>query len=266
MENNVCVPYGKIKQNLKSFDLVFFKGKGFIGDLIRFGEWLTSVNKDYNIGTLEFSHVGLILNSDLLQGVKNVSPGELYIWESSLNDRSGIGVPDINGQYFQGVQLRKLDDVIKGYNKHYVEKSRKDGKLPKKQSCISIAQLNEKLREYVDKKYDELKISFPDIFKRYQGIHYDSQPCDLLGAMLKCFRWGKVNDEINYLLGSKDWLFCSELVTVVFKDVGIFAETCKPAFVVPTDLLGHDADKIEEGGVPLVVKDPINLALNDGDI
>ena len=96
MEQSLCVSYEKVKPELKAFDLIFFKGKGFTGDLIRFGQWITSVNKEYNVGTLEFSHVGLILTSDLLQGVKNVLPNELYIWESTLNDRSSIGVPDIN--------------------------------------------------------------------------------------------------------------------------------------------------------------------------
>jgi len=262
MEQNLCVSYENVKPKLKAFDLIFFKGKGFTGDLIRFGQWITSVNKDYNIGTLEFSHVGLILTSDLLQGVKNVLPNELYIWESTLNDRSGIGVADINGNYFKGVQLRNLDAVVSNYNKNQVNKAVRKGKLLK-DSCISIAQLNEKSRECIDKKYDDLKITFPRIFKKYQGVHYDSQPLDLLGAMLKCFRWGDITEELNEVLGSKDWLFCSELVTVVFKEVGIFPETCMPPFVVPTDLLGHDSDKIEDGGIPLVVNDPINLKISD---
>jgi len=262
MEQSLCVSYEKVKPELKAFDLIFFKGKGFTGDLIRFGQWITSVNKEYNVGTLEFSHVGLILTSDLLQGVKNVLPNELYIWESTLNDRSSIGVPDINGNYFKGVQLRNLDTVVNNYNKNQIDKAVYKGKKPK-DSCISIAQLNEKSRQCIDEKYDDLKISFPSIFKKFQGIHYDSQPLDLLGAMLKCFRWGEINDELNEVLGSKDWLFCSELVTVVFREVGIFPETCKPPFVVPTDLLGHDSDKIEEGGIPLVVRDPINLKISD---
>ena len=254
---NLCIPYETIRSSLKAFDLVFFKGVGFSADIIRLGERMTSTNK-YDPNTLEFSHVGIVITSDLLQGIKNVQSNELYLWESTLNDRSGIGVPDINGKYIKGVQLRNLDAVINEYNKYNVKKAIYKGEKVK-DSYISIAHLNQCSRVCVDKNYDTIKANFPEIFTRYQGVKYDAQPLSLLGSMFECFRWEKINDEINETLGSKGWLFCSELVTVVFKEVGIFPNSCKPGFVVPTDLLGHDRDKIEDGGVPLVVNNPINL-------
>lgn len=258
---NLCDSYEKVRPELKAFDLVFFKGVGFSADLIRLGEWMTSTNKTCDPNTLEFSHVGIVLTSDLLQGIKNVQPNELYLWESTLNDRAGIGVPDINGKYLKGVQLRDLDSVIIEYNKYNVKKAVSKGNKPK-DSYISIALLDENSRDCVNKNYATIKADFPEIFTRYQDIRYDAQPLSLLGSMFECFRWEKLNDEINETLGSKDWLFCSELVTVIFKEVGIFPNSCKPGFVVPTDLLGHDRDKIEDGGVPLVIKKPINLMCN----
>jgi len=258
---NLCVSYEKVRNDLKAFDLIFFRGEGFSADIIRFGEWATSENKNINLDTLEFSHVGLVLTSDLLHGIKNVVPSEFYIWESTLNDISGIGVTDINEKYFKGVQLRNLDEVVDKYNKYNVKNALSNGKKPK-ESYISIAQLDEKTREYVENNYLTIVAGFPEIFNRYQGVKYDFQPLNLLGAMFKCFRWEYINEEINETLGSKDWLFCSELVTIVFKEVGIFPNTCKSEFVVPTDFLEHDRDEIEEGGIPSVVKSVINLTCN----
>jgi hypothetical protein len=250
--------YDEIKNEIKPFDLIFFQGKGFGADIIRYGEWLTSINRDTNVDSFNFSHVGIILTSDLLINIKGVIKGELYIWESTMKNRKSIAVPNVSGVYAAGVQLRNLKDVIFNYNTYYINKT---GKQDKCETCMSIAYLNSNYRNYVNDNYDNIKNNFiKNIYPKYQNIQYDSQPLNLLSSVLPILRI-ELNSYINKKLKSKDWLFCSELVASVYKDINIFPNTCIPDYVVPTDFLNHDSDKIESGGIPYVLDKIIPLSI-----
>lgn len=93
-------------------DLVLFAGKDFVSSTIR-----KLQNKKLQIG--DFSHVGVVVSSDILPHVKQLQPGEWYVWESTSSLRlPGFEneVPDVFGNHKLGVQIRNLKKVLDIYN------------------------------------------------------------------------------------------------------------------------------------------------------
>ena len=145
----------------------------------------------------------------------------------------------INGEWFLGVQLRDFKDVFFKYNEH-------------QNTSVAVAHLKEEYREKAMNIKDIRKI-FTLLFGKLDGIRYDANPYSLLSSLFSCMRCAR--DEVEEATGTEDWLFCSELVAAVYRTLGIFDISVEPKNVVPMDFLGYEAD--EEGGIPVVVKEPI---------
>jgi hypothetical protein len=97
---------------IQPLDLVLFSGNDIISSTIK-----TLQNKKLNIGA--FSHVGVIVNSEILPHIKEIQKNEWYIWESTSSLRlPGFEneVPDIFGDHKIGVQIRNLKKVLDIYN------------------------------------------------------------------------------------------------------------------------------------------------------
>ena len=93
-------------------DLVLFAGKDLVSSTIR-----NLQDKKLAIGN--FSHVGVIVSSFVLPHIKELQPGEWYVWESTSSLRlPGFEneVPDIFGKHKLGVQIRNLKQVLEVYN------------------------------------------------------------------------------------------------------------------------------------------------------
>lgn len=93
-------------------DLVLFAGKDLVSSTIR-----NLQDKKLTIGN--FSHVGVIVSSFVLPHIKELQPGEWYVWESTSSLRlPGFEneVPDIFGKHKLGVQIRNLKQVLDVYN------------------------------------------------------------------------------------------------------------------------------------------------------
>ena len=93
-------------------DLVLFAGKDIVSSTIR-----NLQDKKLTIGN--FSHVGVIVSSFVLPHVKELQPGEWYVWESTSSLRlPGFEneVPDVFGKHKLGVQIRNLKQVLEIYN------------------------------------------------------------------------------------------------------------------------------------------------------
>jgi hypothetical protein len=93
-------------------DLVLFAGKDLVSSTIR-----NLQDKKLAIGN--FSHVGVIVSSFVLPHIKELQPGEWYVWESTSSLRlPGFEneVPDIFGKHKLGVQIRNLKQVLDVYN------------------------------------------------------------------------------------------------------------------------------------------------------
>ncbi len=240
-----CKSYSDIRDSLKSFDLILFKGGDFISDFIRFLE-KRKLNKTsssgYRLSSSEFSHVGMIVKSDILNDSR-LKDDKVYIWESTMSGRLGEGVTNIDGESFLGVQLRDFDKVFDKYNEPA-------------DTRIAVAHLLDECREKV-MGFENTRELFTALFERLNGVRYDANPYSLFSSLISCIRCGR--DEVEEMTGTEDWLFCSELVAVVYKSMGILAQSVEPKDVVPMDFLGYDSDDAKEGGISVVVKEPILL-------
>jgi len=250
------VIYESYKQYIKPFDLVMFKGKNLFSDMIRFVEKTKSRHilketSEYKISADSFSHVGMVVSSEIL-GDPRLVPGKLYIWESTMSGGLGDGVDNVSGKSYLGVQLRDLDAVVSSYNCKSGGRvafcSMKDG--------ISVRYDNEE-------KLALFKQRFTDLFIMYNGILYDANFYTLTSSMFKCMRPGR--DKIENFFNTTDWLFCSELITIIYKNLGFFPHSVDPKNVVPMDFVGYEVDTPENGGIPVIVKKPVYITYSKSD-
>lgn len=225
--------YQNIKNQIKPFDLVLFKGGDYISDFIRYVQYLntdTHYNKKYKVNSNQFSHVGLVVTNDILND-SSLDHGKLYIWESTMSGDLTDGVPNVLGESYLGVQLRELDLVVKNYDSN-----------PHTQ--IAFASLKDDIYEKV--MFDpDISNKFVKLFALYNGTRYDANLLSLYAAVDKEYR--SKRDLIEETLNTQDWLFCSELVALIYKELHILPDSIDPKNVVPMDFIGFDdEDKVSE--------------------
>lgn len=227
IDSGKVVPFRQTRNQLAPLDLLLFKGGDFVSDIIRKSErlWLGK-------GAGEFSHVGLVVTRNLLPDNELLKWGELYIWESTISGKLGQGVKNVEGRSFLGVQLRKLDDVIEAYDSS-------------KKTRVAWCPLLHPLDTTDTKITDQ----FTKIFKELDGRRYDANMMSLGSSLFSCMRRGR--RFVEMATGTGDWLFCSELAALVYKEMGILPPDTNEKNVVPVDFIGYDKD-----GLPVVVETP----------
>lgn len=99
--------YSNLKGDMRSLDLLMFRGDDIISDTI------AEIQQQD-----QFTHAGLVINSDLLPEL-GLKPNHLYVFESTYShDVPGIqtGPPDcVTGNKFFGVQLRDFEKLCHMY-------------------------------------------------------------------------------------------------------------------------------------------------------
>lgn len=88
------LPYSQLQPKIQPLDLILFQGADFVSQTLLRKELKTPNN---------FSHVGLVVTSDILPDVKALIPGRLYVWESTIANS------------LPGLQIRDLEEVITAY-------------------------------------------------------------------------------------------------------------------------------------------------------
>src|SRR5437868_4194060 len=103
--------YSELKNLIKPFDLIAFRGGDVISDLI-------AVLEKYEVGCDTFTHVGMVVTSEILPN-QNLDPNKLYILESTFGYQIPLiydNKPDvITGKGNFGVLLRDLEEIIPWY-------------------------------------------------------------------------------------------------------------------------------------------------------
>lgn len=211
---------------MQPLDLLVFKGGDLIADVISIGQFLANGGAN----SLRVNHVGIVMNSEWCP-VAKINPGELYIWESTLADDI---VDAETGKKRLGVQFRPLNSAISAY--------KANGK-------VGVCKLLNR-----PELTDDLKDRICEIYKTYNGQQYTMNPLDLLGAVFPSLRPAR-DKTIEYLEDRQvhvdHWMFCSEFVATVYRDLGILPQDTIPKNVVPSDFISKDID-----GMPRVVSDP----------
>lgn len=248
------LPYDQIRDRLESFDLVLFDSPDFISEFIQYLQKRhlkpESIGKELaNISNGAFSHVGMIVKSDILRHPA-IEEGKVYIWESVISGPLGGGVTRLDGKSFLGLQVRDFDEIVPAFS-------------GKKGQTLGIAKLNKEWRDRIYASSGLYQELFTELFNKLDGAVYDGNPISLLSALykwLRCCRCKKdydddlLSDSPAGLLSPDGWLFCSEHVALVYREMGFFPRSVQVRNVLPMDFLGFDTD--EEGGVPLILDRP----------
>lgn len=217
--------YEEIKETLKPFDLVFFKGADFISNSIR---KLEKINDTRG----EFSHVGMVINIDILPCIKNSRPGEWYIWESTMSDnpnrKLNDGVPDIEtGKGYFGTQIRSLDAIVAAYSTN-----------PKTEIAFAsllhnpITQKLDESNEIYAFRIQQLKKHIRDTYEQFNHRIYDANLINLFSTIVpfcRCLRNCRRNESF----------FCSELVSIIYKKIEIFPWYLNEEDITPETLLSR---------------------------
>lgn len=243
------ISYATFRPYLRPFDLVMFSGADFISNLIKYCEAKGLQNKiptNY-VAPGAFSHLGLIVTSDILSH-PSVLPGKIYIWESTMSGVYGEGVTNIDDKSFFGVQLRDFDLLFPVYDRP-------------NDTRVAVAQL---VHNPLDGRSTEERLSirskFTELFISLNGIRYDYNPLTLFGSLFTRLRCAR---DTSYAVFGDRWVFCSELVAIVYKRFGIFPLSVKPDNMVPMDFVGYEVDSHRNGGAPMVVSLPPTYIVSD---
>jgi len=170
--------YIKLRDTLRSGDIVLFRGTGLISTLIL---WFSSIFNWFK--KTRFSHIGMIV----------VDGGRVMVLESTtLNDRNGV-------------QLNSLSEILQTY---------KGRVYLRRLHC----ERNEQFYDVLTKTINELL-----------GKPYEKNLVTLLGAAAEIMR---------VFVGHRPDLssvFCSELVTEIFRRWGFLPQSIPPNFYEPQD-------------------------------
>lgn len=236
--------YLALVKQFTPLDLILFKGSDYVSDAI-------CIVEQKILGDGEFSHCGILVNSDLLPTVPQLIPGRWYIWESTMSATSGIlsdftdGQPNVEtGKGKFGVQIRDLEQVVTAYTKN-------GGK-------VAWAKLLNNPWGGVGRlvSHNNLVKTVCDVNKIYGTRTYDVNCLDLFGTVFPCMR--KPRDLFDSMLydghlvltsfhleantpndpGITGWQFCSELVARVYEAIGLISPNLDPRDFAPVDFLG----------------------------
>jgi hypothetical protein len=235
----------------KPFDLAFFAGPELVSSGIRLFEKLFLTDKTGGkVAAGAYSHVGMIVTSEILEH-PNVLPGKTYIFESTMGGHYGQQQGNIDNMEnvpggFLGVQIRNLTELVPKY-------------LAEPKTAIAIGTL---LNNPIDLSIDkiELKEKFTEFYKKYNGITYDANLYSLASAAIPLLR--PFRHEVEHLMRTEQWLFCSEFVAVIYKHFGILSDAVDERNVLPMDFAGYDSDEVGVNGniqLPLIEINKCNI-------
>jgi cell wall-associated NlpC family hydrolase len=255
--------YTDLRDRIKTGDLVFFGCTTFVSRFI-------SVIETFVDGDGEYSHVGMCLRAESFNYPDPATKpawcqdGKIFILESTSSVPHG-DVPTVEGTVGFCVQLRDLDQVITHYGAESTYR-------------IGVAHLLPEIRPNdLDVHSDRIQLAYD----QYRGLYYDASVIDLTAIVLPMVR--RIRDNVIYqymrdlITGwwygtarspstdqpadlphdncVSNWQFCSELVSNIYRDLGIYPAQVNPENILPSDIIRHTETK----HLPAVVCDPIRI-------
>jgi hypothetical protein len=223
------VPFSEVSGQIRTFDLIMFRGGDFVSKAI------SNVEQAY-VGVSDFTHVGIAIRaSDLKRGSELWKPGDetLYVFESTASGKlvDGVNAVTDNAGHL-GVQVRDMAQVTK----HYDAKSA---------TRMAWMPLQESIRSKIAPGVAD------GILSKYMYTAYKASCVDLAAAASPLVRnirnWWLFRKTRSVLCkylccGAQPntWLFCSELAAQIYKDIGVFPSSVVAADVMPVDFLPEE--------------------------
>jgi hypothetical protein len=215
---------------IRPFDLILFYGGNIPSKTILKAQKFHMIYLGHNVPydfLPEWSHVGIAINNHWLN-INNSKEDEIYIWESTYSGELNIlrrpRAPDIeSGKNMLGVQIRKLEDVIKSY-------ITKDEKI----AVLKLKPIYRKIIEY------EIDILRPKI-QKYHRDNYHQKYEDILPLTSTVIPFLR-----RYRNKNNKKLFCSELAANIYKILGLINYNEDPRDIKPSDFTypHYSANKI----------------------
>jgi len=226
--------------NVKPLDLIVFRGGDFVSNVIRKME-------GHQTGRDDISHVEMAITREWCSKIKPVHlildhDNNILSWGSTLSGRLNDGVTNLEtGTATFGVQIRSLHDLV-------------TASLRDPAANVGICHLltNPTVRrpgepeENYNVRVKLVKWQLATAYEKYMGRTYDANPISLFAAMFPELR--PVRDVVT----DSDWLFCSELIALIYETIGIISPNVDARNVLPVDFLGGDED-----GMTRVCSEPI---------
>ncbi len=223
--------YDEIKNQIRPFDLIFFKNGCLISSF--------EIIENPCARGIPFTHVGIVVTREILD-LHILEENQLYIFESILNEKycgKINSIPDVNGNMFSGAQLRNLTSVIN---------------VSDSPNNTVVAWCPLILNPIDSIGIDSAKILFMATFNELIGKMYDANCYSLLSALYPCMR--PYRQFIEKLTCTSDWLFCSELVTIVLQRLNVIPKTIDPKNMVPVDLTYPEEHNVQ---MPNIIREII---------
>ena len=254
---NIKLDYKYVKKHIKPFDLILFRGADVISNSISFIE-------KKKLGCGDWSHVGIAITSEYFPCLSifdkkgkndNNDNDNIYIYESTMSGILGDGVNKIEGRTF-GVQLRRLSEVVPAY-------------LSKNGTRIGWCSLN----EYASSRMlHKIKCSCDPCECCKCGDSCKCDPCkcckcddedglERLKESLDKFYLDNIDTGYDYnilrmmtsvfpfltkfISDSSKRMFCSELVTHVYKIIGIVDKNIDPETIAPVELISFTNNNLK---------------------
>ncbi len=241
---------------VQPFDLLLFHGTGIFSTAIRKMQALA-------MDTGEFSHVGIVINSELFPDIPQLVSGRTYILDSNLvvpvvTD----GVKDVRTNKVRfGVQIRDALDVFTAF----YDKS--------EDNYISWCRLQENPWLNIEDK-KEIKKDMLEFIEEFGYKPYELNCFELLGSLCGCFKNIRVKIEEEVVEGyrvlslfgvteersaediQRMSVFCSEFVGIILQIVHKIPPNVATSEIAPMHFINP-----REGTFVKFVDDPIRITL-----
>ncbi len=218
--------WSEIRSQLKTLDMILFRGWDWVSrGMIRVER------RALGAQAAHYTHLGIVMRgSDFPKTSRFYSDTMLYVFECT--DPKEDGVTNFDGKNFTGVQLRDLDAIVLHYD------------------CFEDSELawmcmHDNVRPDIDP--EELE----RVVERYLDREFDWNPLDLFGAVYEGVRpWRNLLERTH----SSKKLFCSQLVALVLRDLGVLPSDIEPLDVLPCDFRSPDQEQTmdRDGKIPVL--------------
>lgn len=220
----------EFKNNIESFDLLMSTTTSKYSRLINYVQ--------YYIGNTAgiHSHIaiciwGNIFPDDTILSCKDkeykIEKNELYLFESVFDTKREA--TDIFGEYFDGVQIRKFDDVYSGYKKLIESKYI---------TQLTLAKITQQNREIIKSYFVDGNKKFLEFINKHIRTDYNFSIIDKLYIPFHDYTIvSKLKNINDYLYTPNNGIICSELMALIFIELKLLKEDTNVKHLMPEQFL-----------------------------
>lgn len=259
--------YEYLLSRAQPFDLLLFRSDDVISRSI------IKAEKFKNKGS-DFSHCGMIVTRKLFPDLKMLDRHKLYLWEATsslkiLTTDSAFNVED--GRSKLGIQIRDLEGVLNGYVEASDDKAMSWCRLKSNPWVLRVGESTQAHRKRKKRIIEQMSL----LHSKFAGRGFEINPAGCFSTIFPPVRplrtlfdviliagyetlvlshsgcknfqkiWehaGKDSDSEEELSGELNqptsrWLFCSEMVALIYKEFKILNSTIIAANMCPTDFI-----------------------------